>query len=238
MRPFTIARTIAGGFAVCLLLMCCCGAAIAGDDNLLSNGELVDGTGYRPSHWDRAITRPSENTTMFSWIHQPGAAGELRLTNVNPNDSEWSQTVRLFAGLYYLSGEMRTEVMRGRLGDARIGIDHHERASFDFPSGRTGRWTRGGMYFRVRNQADVEVFCRLQYRIGTASFRHLKLVPVADLPPQSAMAVDFDRLVGSSRDAQPSAGYERPAGSIWSVLVFMLLLAALTVSGWVGLGRS
>ncbi len=213
-------------------------SALAGD-NLVSNGDLSEGTGQLPNGWRTASQRVVIASDTFSWSHQPGSGGELHVVNHKPNIALWSQTVTLPLGWYYLTGETKTIGNSGDVGTIGVHLMRHEFGLSRLDtSSRGDGWTRGEMYIKVPgNRHSMQIICQLEGR-GSASFRHIRLVAISGDPPAGAAQVDLgnihDKSVESFRAAEPSA-FAPARGRLWSVAALVLSLMAITLWGWLAL---
>ena len=205
-------------------------------ENLVRNGDLNEGAGKVPSFWQTASQRRAISSEAFSWDHQPGSASELRLINQKPTIADWTQTVSLPPGWYYLTGELKSA---GNQSDvATIGVHFHQHEFGLRPRASSGgnSWTTGGLYFKIGGgRQSVQIVCQLEGG-GSASFRHISLIPIAGAPPGAAQ---FD--LGSIRDrpdlfsgADPRP-FAPPHGRPWSIVALVLALIGITLWGWTAL---
>ena len=77
--------------------LCILAPALA-QENMLPNGDLADGNGQAPSHWDRLSLRPDTAAKTFSWVRAPGELGELRINDQQTDFAKWRQTMELTPG--------------------------------------------------------------------------------------------------------------------------------------------
>jgi len=207
-------------------------------ENLIRNGDLNEGSGKVPGVWQTASQRQVISSDTFSWDHQPGSAGELRLINHKPNIADWTQTLSLPPGWYYLTGELKAT---GDWSDmAMIGVHFHEREFGLRPRAGAGgnSWTAGALYFKISgDRQDVQIVCQLEGG-GSASFRNISLIPVAGAPPPGATQFDLastsDRPAESFRGADPRP-FAPPKGRLWSIVALVLALVGITLWGWIAL---
>jgi len=216
-------------------------ALVYADDNLLLNGALRDGTGDTPDHWDSVNLGPRYAADrIFSWSHQPGSDGELRLALTKLGDAEWSQTVDLRPGWYHVSGEIQSKV-DNRVTAAYIAVKAQGK-TYSYPASECGSaWNPNDFYFRVgKGGQSVAVVCRLDGR-GSAFFRHLRLIKMSEPIPPSAERIDIAATgvdAAMRQNGLAAEPYSTPVGNPWSVAVFMALLLGVAVAGWLTLGRT
>jgi len=207
----------------------------AADDNLLLNGELVQGTLNTPDHWRTDSLR--HNSKAFSWIHPPDMSGELRINGSASDFERWSQKLRLAPGWYRLSGELRAEAIQSGQGSVSIGVSFGETTlTLPIEVGSSMSWIDGSLYFKVGTPIEIQVVCMLAGSSGEAYFRHLRLVATT-APPPNANQADLEairaRLTSRSRHSR-SKPFARPRGKPWTVLAAIAALIAATISGWLG----
>jgi hypothetical protein len=230
------------------------------DDNLLSNGDLAEGTGAAPADWVHYSPFDhfsNSDITAFSWKGAPGTPGELTITNTQPDFARWSQTLSLTPGWYLLSGEMRIEGADSDL-DAQLGVDQGKTALGVSPDPqRQAQWTQSAFYFKVGAVYErVRIDCQLN-STGVASFRNLRLVRYDGPRDPATTQYDFDLtwlyevslpkkkprgLIGKKphvprRASKPFPHLPPPSnGTIWPVLAIMTSVVAVAIFGWVRLG--
>jgi hypothetical protein len=230
-------RCLAATLIIVSLGLCqSCGRRAAG--NLIRNGDLNEGSGKVPSVWQTASQRRFISSDTFSWDHQPENAGELRLINDKPNIADWTQTLRLRQGWYYLTGELKVTGDWSNM--AMIGVHFQGREFGLRPHASPGgdSWTTGGLYFKLGgDQQNVQIVCQLEGG-GSASFRHISLIPVAGAPPAGATQLDLasisDRPAESFGGADPRP-FARPKGRPSSIVALVLALTGITLWGWIAL---
>jgi len=224
--------------SILLVALLLCTRAGAADENLLRNGELREGTLNSPVYWRAQSLRHDSKT--FSWSHPPGALSELQITGSKADMARWSQTVNLAPGWYRLSGELRTEKTDPAQGNALIGV---------YLSGRTwgvpikvtssSDWNSGVLYFKIGAPRELQIVCLLANSPGTARFRRI-LLTTTSAPPGDAEQVNLETTLAQREQRarwtipQP---FKRPTGSPWTVPATILVLAAITFSGWLGFKR-
>ena len=101
-----------------------------------------------------------------------------------------------------------------------------------------GGWPLGPLLDRLkRRDCDVQIVCQLEGG-GSASFRHISLIPVAGAPPAGATQFDLastsDRPAESFRGADPRP-FAPPKGRLWSIVALVLALIGITLWGWIAL---
>ena len=232
-RLFAISLTIV---SLGLWLAVC---AFAGD-NLVRNGDLTEGSGDIPSDWRTTSQSDLRTGSSFLWQHQPGSPGELRLINRKPNITDWSQTVELSSGWYFLTGEIKAAGSRDELATIGIHVLGHEfgSAPLETAAGH-GQWSPTKLYIRIgAERRNVQIICQLEGR-GDASFRHIKLVAApGGTPPPGAPQADLGSIrqkpLEAFRGADPTA-FSPPQGRPWSIVALLLALMGITLWGWIAL---
>ena len=218
-------------------LLLCTGAGTA-DENLLHNGELREGTLNSPAYWRAESLRHDSKT--FSWSRPPGAPSELQITKAKADMARWSQTVNLAPGWYRLYGELRTEKIDPEQGNALIGV-YASGSTWSLPIKVTSSsdWNSGVLYFKIGTPGELQIVCVLAASPGTVRFRRI-LLTKASAPPREADQVDLEAMFAQrekrARRTIPKP-FQRPIGSPWTVAATILVLAAITLSGWLGFKR-
>ena len=242
-RHLTRASGLAGLSAAILVLAIalCIPAPAFAQENLLPNGDLAEGNGQAPSHWDRLSLRPDTAAKTFSWVRAPGELGELRITISKTDFARWRQTVKLTPGWYCLSGEIRVEEIDPGTDSAQMGISVEGRDLGWSPDPRrVAGWNRGTLYFKVgESTGDVDIVCQLVGSTGSARCRDIRLVRSSGPAQRGSWAVDLEtiheRRPGRELRFKPQP-FAKPTGSFWTVIVTVLLLIGTTASGWLALG--
>lgn len=201
-------------------------AAEAGS-NLLANSDFSRGAGRSPDDWRTAGWKEAPSVTGYDWLHSPGSELELVVTNFQPNDARWVQSLSLGPGWYYVSVEARTENVPSDEAGASISLDEDSINSPDLRG--TTDWQRLGFYIEVgKHGADMDIALRLgnfgSLSTGRAIFRNPSLVKVA-APPAGATPV-FDLVAVRRGEAAP------PIGHLWTLIATFVLLALVAAAGW------
>ncbi len=221
-------------------LLFCTGAGTA-DENLLRNGDLLEGTLNTPAYW-RADSLRHDSKTLV-WSRPPGAPAELQITGAEADMASWNQTVNLAPGWYRLAGELRTEKIDPH-GDVLMGV-YASGSTCGLPIKVTSSsdWNSGVLYFKIGKPREVRIVCMVGASPGTVHFRRIVLTR-ASAPPREAAQIDFEALLAQRAQlARPPAAsavprpYQRPASNPWTVPATILVLAAITLSGWWGYKR-
>ncbi len=206
------------------------------EDNLVRNGDLTEGSGDIPGDWRTASQSEVKVRSSFLWEHQPESPGELRLINPKPNITDWSQTITLSSGWYFLTGEIKAAGSRDELATIGIHVLGHEFGSTPLETavGR-GQWSRTQLYIKIgSDRRNVQIICQLEGR-GDASFRHIKLVAAPGPPPPGAPEADLtairQKAPTASHGADPTA-FSPPQGRPWSIVALLLALIGITLWGW------
>jgi len=220
-----------------LVFLLCTGAGTA-DKNLLHNGDLREGTLDSPARWRAESLRHDSKT--FSWSRAPGAPGELQIISGRDVMARWSQTVNLAPGWYRLSGQLRTENIDPERGNAQIGV-YAGGVIWSLPIKvtRSPDWNSGVLYFKIGTPRELPIVCVLVASRGTAHFRSI-LLTTTSAPPREADQVDLEaklaRFEQFTRRTIPQH-FQQPTGSRWTVPATILMLLAITLSGWFGFKR-
>ena len=204
------------------------------------DGDLIDGAGTDPGDWlhvSQVYLKPEQAEHIFQWVHIQGHPSELQLSNPKRNVLRWERTVRLAPGLYHLTGEIRTEGLRPNLDLGNIGLEL-SRNMFGLSwleQDQSSEWRKGELYFKVGDgDRDVDITCKLEGR-GTVSCRRLILAKVATPVPNGINVIDLDKYP-EEQHAQKPRPYDKPGGQIWTLFLTIVVLLAITVSGWIALG--
>jgi hypothetical protein len=177
---------LAGITAVWLFLILSFAPCRAAAENLLLNPDLMSGSSM-PDHWHPS---PGVQCDSFEWSHQPGARGELRISDAPGGRAAWTQLVSLSAGWYYLSAEVRSEgigevflALRSRslLSPARWGWDAKD-------------WEHDGFYVHITSSDQIEVQCGLDSPTHSAKayFRDIQLSRISGSPLAGAQQMELD----------------------------------------------
>ena len=198
--------------------------APASAQNLLRNGDFSEGAGNHPSYWypDDWVDLPD---TTFNWI--PPSNGEPGMAVIDSkvlNTANWSQSVRLDPGWYYVGAEVKASCAgdAGFLSRAFVTLSDLGIATDELTPSQD--WRNAAFYLEVGSGgAQVEVQLRLTcfrgYRQGRAWFRSASVVKV-DSPPHEARQFHLD----GSRNHY--------GGKRWSLLLLAASLAIGAVAGW------
>ncbi len=219
-------------------LLLCTGAGTA-DENLLHNGDLREGTLDRPAYWRAESLRHDSKT--FLWSHPPVSPSELQITGAKADMARWSQTVNLAPGWYRLSGELRTENVNPEQGNTMIGVDASGK-TWGLPIKVTSSsdWNSGALYFKIGTLGELQIVCVLDASPGTVHFRRI-LLTKASAPPREADQLDLEAIFAEREQRERRAiprPFARPSGSPWTMLSTILVLAAITLLGWLGFKRN
>ncbi len=211
--------------AIVILLAWFSPAPAASD--LVRNGLFSNGIGGQPEGWRHEAFNPGTSATRFSWTAGTTGIGTISISNLQPNDARWVQTVRVTPSKsYWVSGWVRTEnVGRDVLG-GHITVMDRPYSSIDVRG--THDWQRVG--FRVKAgpaETSLEIACRLggysALNTGTAYFTGISFEEVGTFPVSGPVVSDAD------------ANHWR-IGSLMAVLVaFGLALLLCFWSGATGL---
>ncbi len=222
------------GVIVAVLLLMSVGLSRA-DDNLLFNGDLTQGSLNDPLDWRTDSLR--HDPKAFSWIHPPGAPGELQIKGIPSDFAQWSQKLRVTPGWYRLSGELRTEAVQPGHGSVSIGITvNGTTLTLPIEGQSFTHWTVGALYFRVGAPLEIQVVCLMAGSSGTARFRRLRLVATA-APTSDANQVDLEAMLAQRARlarSSPPHPFAYPHGSPWTVPAAIGALVAITLCGWMG----
>jgi len=196
--------------------------------NLLQNADLSLGGGNSPEHWRSEGWVDKPEATTYDWIHPAGgAAGELEVDNLQPNDARWMQSLALGAGWHHFSVEARTEKVGEKETGASISVMEDGIMSVEL-KGDTS-WRRLDLYLKVgKDGADVDVALRVggyaSLNTGRAFFRHPSMTKVAGPPAHAERVYDLDAVRKES--AAP------PIGRPWTLVAAFILLGAGVAIGW------
>lgn len=195
-------------------------------ENILRNSNLTLGKDA-PDSWSTQAWQRGADFTTFNWKHTAGAAGEVEISSLKPNDASWVQKLHLTPGWYHFTASMRTEgVPTGNTG-AYISILEDGIVS-DFLYG-SNNWRELGFYLKVGEAgagADVELACRVggfaSLNTGKAACRDFRGVKIEAPPADATHKYELDLIRGGGIPP-PSSGTNN------STLVMVLFAAAIAV---------
>jgi hypothetical protein len=195
--------------------------------NLLANADFTRGAGKSPDDWRTGGWKEAPSVTGYDWLHSAGSEPELVVTNFQPNDARWIQSLSLGPGWYYVSAEVRTEQVPSNAAGASVSLDEDGINSSDLRG--TTDWQRLGLYLKVgKHGADIDVALRLgnfgSLNTGRALFRKASVVKLA--APAAGATPVFDLAAVRKSMAAP------PIGHLWTLLATFALLAILALAGW------
>lgn len=202
-------------------------------ENLLKNGDFSKGSGDAPDHWRTGGWIQTPETTIFAWLHKPGAPGTLMVDNRLSNDARWVQSLSLGPGWYHMSVDIRADPVSPFLIGANISILEDSIMSADVRG--TTDWRRVGFYLKVgKNGADVNLALRVGFFLnltkGRAFFRNASVVKVAAPPPGAVHVYDLDAI---RERTQP-----KPIGKPWTLVAVFIALSIAAAIGWRLFGES
>jgi hypothetical protein len=195
--------------------------------NLLSNGDFATGSGKSPDNWRTGGWNESPAFTSYDWLHAAGSEPELVVTNLQPNDARWLQSLSLGPGWYYIGAEARTEGVPPSAAGASVSLDEDSVNSTDLHD--TADWQRLSLFLKVgAHGADIDVALRLggfgSLNTGRAFFRKARVVKLDALPANAAPVFDLAAVRRSS--------IAPPVGKPWTLVAAFMLLAITAVAGW------
>jgi hypothetical protein len=195
--------------------------------NLLSNGGFATGSGRAPDDWRTGGWNESPAFTSYDWLHAAGSEPELVVTNLQPNDARWLQTLSLGPGWYYIGAEARTEGVPLNAAGASVSLDEDSINSSDLHG--TTDWQILGLYLKIgAHGADIDVALRLggfgSLNTGRAFFRKARVVKLDALPASAAPVFDLAAVRRSS--------IAPPVGKPWTLVAVFILLAITAAAGW------
>jgi len=195
--------------------------------NLLSNGDFATGSGKSPDNWRTGGWNESPAFTSYDWLHAAGSEPELVVTNLQPNDARWLQSLSLGPGWYYIGAEVRTEGIPPSTAGASVSLDEDSINSPDLRD--SADWKRLSLYLKVgAHGADIDVALRLggfgSLNTGRAFFRKARVVKIDALPANAAPLFDLVAVRRSS--------IAPPVGKPWTLVAVFMLLALTAVIGW------
>jgi len=157
----------------------------AASENLLLNPDPRSGSSM-PAHWHPS---PGVECDSFEWSHQPGAPGELRISNAPGGRAAWTQKADVSPGWYYLSASLRTE------GLGRAFLSVRSSNLFARSAWASTDWERHGLYIHIRWNDHMEVECGLDSPspTATASFRDIILSRISGAPPAATQETEIDQ---------------------------------------------
>jgi len=186
-----------------------------------------------PERW-WAFGALSKSDFRFS-ESKPGAA-EIEISNDVFSTVGLHYTVGLFyPGWYQLTGEVRVEGAEPAPATAQLTVaTSHWNSAEALETNITADWKKIDVYFRPSPfDSEALVTCQLG-GAGRAYFRNIHLANIRGAPPANARQTDLEKAPpGLSNQHEPSRG-----GDIWSVIITVLLAAALAGACWERLGKN
>jgi hypothetical protein len=216
----------------------------AGSANFVANGDLKEGEGNAPSHWDPAEVGKSDTlNSRLIWEHARGSQPELQIANAKPAGAGWEHLLTLGPpGWYFLSADIRTVGVTKWGGGAQVGLTEPTRTFMVTTASLhgTNTWRTAGFYFKVNTWSKpLVLMCRLgttdQSALGQASFRDFSIVRTSQAPPVTAPQYDIDELEAQLLLRHPTS-FASPSDTLWSLLAVYFSLAAVAAAGWKALG--
>jgi hypothetical protein len=225
--------------ALLLLLIIVHAKAVMAGESVPPDGDLIEGAGTEPSDWRRISQRylkPDQIGETFEWIHPSGAPSELQLTSARRGLIRWERTVGLRPGLYHLTGDIQERGLIPNVDSAVIGLELSD-STFglaESPQAEPSHWRAGELYLKVgKGPRRVDITCKLVGR-GTVSCRRIILVKEKNPAPAGATVIDLDQYPERQEGEKPRP-YDAPSGKMWTLLLTIVALTAITISGWIAL---
>ncbi|HEX4209611.1 MAG TPA: hypothetical protein VHY56_04400, partial [Candidatus Binataceae bacterium] len=164
LRKAIRAMAVAAGLTVAVLVLGWWTRAAAAAEskdtastNLAVNGNLTEGTGVTPAGWQAHGWAPGG--TIFNW--EPGAkGGELQIVSNKPDDAQWTQRLKLGAGWYHFSAQIRTRDVGLKNTGASLCLLQNWISSEELHG--TNDWHPVDFYLKVgQGGGQVDLACRL-----------------------------------------------------------------------------
>ena len=207
------------------------GGNVAGNPNVVVNGDLGKGSGESPDHWQGDGWQNGPEFTTYTWHHSGNGPGELEVSNLKGNDARWIQKLHLAPGWYHFTAGMRAEGVPSDATGGNLSIIEDGIIS-DQVHGNTD-WTPVGFYLKVGAAgADVVLGCRAGgfagLNTGKVFCRDVKGVKVDEPPADANFKYDLDSIRNVSAEV-PAATAPAAPGTAGTVQVTALFMAALVV---------
>jgi Gpi18-like mannosyltransferase len=222
--------------AVVALVMCalwlCEPLCAFAETNLAKNGDLAAGFDGAPADWYALSS--DKKLTRFSWTYSPAAGGVLGISNQTRTFSSWHQALMLRPGIYHVTAEARVEGAMASEGGANIAISTFDGIQLisNHLQGTTDWQTLSFFLIEDRWGDTTELLCQLGVSgypdRGRASFRNVKVVQVASMPPPGAVRFDLTGIRSLYKD-QLHRQDERIAIRVVGIVSGLVLLGLL---GW------
>jgi Gpi18-like mannosyltransferase len=200
--------------------------------NLVKNGDLAGGFDGAPADWYALSS--DKKLTKFSWTYTPATGGVLSISNNSRTFSSWHQALMLRPGIYKVTAEARVENAMAREGGANIAISTFDGIQLisNHLQGTTTDWQTLTFFLIEDRWGDTtELLCQLGVSgypdRGSASFRNIKVIQVASMPPPGAVRFDLRAIRAVYKDQlhRPDERTGIRAVGIVSGLVLLALLA-------------
>ncbi len=199
--------------------------------NLVKNGELTAGFDGAPADWYALSS--DKKLTKFSWTYAPATGGVLSISNNSRTFSSWHQALMLRPGIYKVTAEARVEGAMAREGGANIAISTFD--GIQLISNHLQRATdwQTLTFFLIEDRwgDTTELLCQLGVSgypdRGRASFRNIKVIQVASMPPPGVVRFDLRAIRAVYKDQlhRPDERIGIRVVGIVSGLVLLALLA-------------
>jgi Gpi18-like mannosyltransferase len=202
------------------------------ETNLAKNGDLASGFGGAPADWYALSS--DKKLTKFSWTYTPTAGGVLGISNQTRTFSSWHQALMLRPGIYQVTAEARVEGAMPHEGGANIAISTFDGIQLisNHLQGTKDWQTLSFFLIEDRWGDTTELLCQLGVSgypdTGRASFRNIKVVEVASMPPPGPVRFDLKAIRDLYKD-QLHRPDERIAIRVVGIICGLLLLGVL---GW------
>ena len=222
--------------AVVALVMCaswlCEPLCAFAETNLVKNGDLAAGFDGAPADWYALSS--DKKLTRFSWTYTPTAGGVLGISNQTRTFSSWHQALMLRPGIYHVTAEARVEGAMPHEGGANIAVSTYDGIQLisNHLQGTTDWQTLSFFLVEDRWGDTTELLCQLGVSgypdTGRASFRNIKVVQIAGMPPPGAVRFDLGGIRSLYKD-QLHRPDERIAIRVVGIISGLILLGLL---GW------
>jgi Gpi18-like mannosyltransferase len=202
------------------------------ETNLVKNGDLAAGFDGAPADWyalshDRKLGK-------FSWTYTQSEGGVLGISNLSRNYASWHQALILRPGIYQVSAEVRVEGAMEHEGGASIAISTYDGVVLTSQHLQgTADWQTLPFFLKEDRWGDTtELLCQLGVSghgdTGRASFRNIKVIAIASMPPPGPESFDLGAIRKLDKDSlrQPD---DRVSIRATGVICGLILLGLL---GW------
>jgi hypothetical protein len=173
--------------AVAAAFACALAGAVRADAaTLIQNGGFTEGSDGVPAQWRADGWK--RDLSQFEWETTPDGAGVVSITNVEPNDAHWCQTVAVQPdATYRVSARTKTRNVGRETAGALIAIEPRIADTADVRG--TQDWQELTIDVAAGERTTLDVCVRLgsyaNLNTGSAWFTDVRMVQLSAPPPRT-----------------------------------------------------